>query len=131
MFFFTIKAARIETEKVRENKNSPSLQTVCPSGPDWLWEQHSPSRFSLYALLLICRVLERERYKAFHQNEALHKGQPHMHLIRLKTQPRVLLSYFIVIVSNASVSQQVGIRAGVLERLCDKLPHLLNYSAET
>ncbi len=74
---------------------------------------------------------ERERYKAFHQNEALHKGQPHMHLIGLKTQPCVLLSYFIVIVSNASVSQQVGIRAGVLERLWDKLPHLLNYSAET
>lgn len=40
-----------------------------------------------------------------------------MHLIGLKTQPCVLLSYFIVIVSNASVSQQVGIRAGVLERL--------------
>lgn len=73
----------------------------------------------------------RERDKAFHQNEALHKGQPHMHLIGLKTQPRVLLSYFIGTESNASVSQQVGIRAGVLERLYDKLPHLLNYSAET
>ncbi len=130
-WFCVFPLLRMQGLKPKKNKNSPLLQTVCPLGPDWLWEQHSPSRFSLYALLLICRFLERERDKAFDQNEALHKGQPHMHLIGLKTQPCVLLSYFIGTVSNASVSQQVGIRAGVLERLCDKLPHLLNYSAET
>ncbi len=126
--FSTIKDARIETE--RKNKTHLcyklsvlQVQIGCGSNivlPD--------SHFTLFCW---SAGFWRERDKPFHQNEALHKGQPRMHLIGLKTQPRVLLSYFIGTVSNASVSQQVGIRAGVLERLCDKLPHLLNYSAET
>lgn len=77
LWFVTIKIAQIET-KILSNqvrtKKVPLLQTVCPSGPDWLWEQHSPSRFSLYALSLICRVLEKKREREIRQFTKIKHG---------------------------------------------------------